>query len=85
MTKDLEKLRTQLAAYSERDPVELDKKATETRQAHLDADKFTDQIFAMQGWFKQHLGCGEGGGFLDMLKMLYGDEYDDEEQGLREL
>ena len=78
-------MRTELAAYSEHDPVELDKKATETRQARLDADMFTDQIFAMQGWFKQHLGCSRGEDFLDMLKMLYGDEYDDEEQGLREL
>ena len=78
-------MRTELATYSEQDPVELDKKATETRHARLNADKYTDQIFAMQSWFKQHLGCDGGEGFLNMLKMLYGDEYEDEEQGLREL
>lgn len=76
-------MQTELAAYSEQDPKELHKKAAETQQARLDADRLTGQILAMQGWFKQQMGGGED--FLNLLKMLYGDEYDDEEQGLREL
>jgi phytoene dehydrogenase-like protein len=86
LTKDLEKLRPELAAYSEQDPVEMEKKAAETQQAHLDAEKFTDQILAMQGWIKQTIFGGSGGpDFLDTLKSFYDDEYDEEEQGLREL
>ena len=61
----------------------MEKKATETQQARLDAEKFTDQILMMQGWFKQQVGGGED--YLNMLKVLYDDEYDEEEQGLREL
>lgn len=63
--------------------MEMEKKATETQQARLDAEKFTDQILMMQGWFKQQVGGGED--YLNMLKVLYDDEYDEEEQGLREL
>jgi len=86
LTRDLEKLRTELAAYSEQDPVEMEKKATETQQAHLDADKFTDQIYAMQGWVKQTM-CGGSGGheYLEILRSFYQDEFDEEELGLREL
>ena len=86
LTRDLEKLRTELAAYSEQDPVEMEKKAAETQQAHLDAEKFTDQIYAMQGWLKQTM-CGGSGGYeyLEILRSFYQDEFDEEELGLREL
>ncbi|EUC44517.1 hypothetical protein COCMIDRAFT_37610 [Bipolaris oryzae ATCC 44560] len=86
LTKELEQLRTDLVAYSEQDPDELEKKESEAHKARLDAEKYTDHILAMQGWFKTNVGGGEGGeDFLNLLKMLYGDEYDSEEQGLREL
>ncbi|KAG9196506.1 hypothetical protein G6011_01627 [Alternaria panax] len=86
LTKDLEKLRSELAAYSEQDPVEMEKKAAETEQARLDAEKFTDQILIMQDWLNQQCFGGSGGpDFKDMLKSLYHDEYDEEEEGLREL
>ncbi|OAG21073.1 meiotic nuclear division protein 1 [Alternaria alternata] len=86
LTKDLEKLRIELSAYSDQDPVELEKKATETERAHLDAEKFTDQILVMQGWINQQYFGGSGGPeFKEMLKSFYYDEYDEEEGGLREL
>jgi hypothetical protein len=84
LSKELEKLRTELAAYSEQDPVEMEKKDAETQQYRLEADKFTDQILDMQGWLKQHLG-GDANDFWNLLKSVYDDEYDEEEQGLREL
>ncbi|KAE8829049.1 hypothetical protein PTNB73_05821 [Pyrenophora teres f. teres] len=83
LAKEVEKLRTELAAYSEQDPVEMEKKTSDTQQARLEAEKFTDQILMMQGWFKQQVGGGED--YLNMLKGLFGHEYDEEEQGLREL
>jgi hypothetical protein len=86
LTKDLEKLRIELSAYSDQDPVELEKKATETERAHLDAEKFTDQILVMQGWINQQYFDGSGGpDFKEMLKSFYYDEYDEEEGCLREL
>lgn len=85
LMKELEQLRTDLTAYSEQDPVELEKKESEAHKVRLDAEKYTDHILAMQGWFKTNAGGGGGEDFLNLLKMLYGDEYDNEEQGLREL
>jgi predicted nuclease with TOPRIM domain len=84
LTKELEKLRTELAAYSEQDPVEMEKKDAETQQSRLDADKFTDQILVMQSWLKQTIGQ-DAENFLNLLKSVYDEEYDEEEQGLREL
>jgi hypothetical protein len=84
LTKELEKLRTELAAYSEQDPVEMEKKDAETQQSRLDAEKFTDQILVMQGWLKQTIGQ-DAENFTNLLKSIYDDEYDEEEQGLREL
>lgn len=84
MTRELEKLRIELAAYSEQDPVEMEKKALETQQARINADKFSDQILTMEGWLKEQMG-GDREVLMNILKMLYEDEFDDEDQGLREL
>jgi hypothetical protein len=84
LTKEVEKLRTELAAYSEQDPVEVEKKATETQKARSDASKFTDQIYSMEGWIKQLHG-DDNEAVTNALKMLYDEEYDEEEGGLREL
>ncbi|KAH7391865.1 meiotic nuclear division protein 1 [Pyrenochaeta sp. MPI-SDFR-AT-0127] len=84
LAMDVEKLRTELAAYSEHDPIELEKKATETHQSKVTAEKYSDQILTMEGWLKDQMG-GDKEAILSMLKMLYNDEFDEEEQGLREL
>ncbi|KAL5121940.1 hypothetical protein ACEQ8H_000156 [Pleosporales sp. CAS-2024a] len=84
LTKELDKLRTELAAYSEEDPVEVEKKAAETQKALDDANNYTDQIYSMESWIKKQ-GSGSPADLALVFKMLYGDEYDDEESGLREL
>ncbi|KAH7072938.1 Mnd1 family-domain-containing protein [Paraphoma chrysanthemicola] len=84
LAKELEKLRTELAAYSEQDPVEVEKKAAETQKARDEAEKFTDQIYSMEGWIKTQC-AGDKEAITNVLKMLYDDEYDEEEGGLREL
>jgi hypothetical protein len=84
LTKTLEKLRTELATYSEHDPVEMEKKAEETKQARIDAEKFTDHICSMEGWLKENL-CSDRDALLQFQMSLYGDEFDEEERGLREL
>lgn len=84
LTKELEKLRTELAAYSEQDPVEMEKKAAETLRARQDAEKFTDHIYGMEGWIKGQCS-GDSAGLGLVLRMLYDDEFDEEEGGLREL
>ncbi len=62
----------------------MEKKAAETQQARLNAEKYSDQILTMEGWLRQQL-CGDRGNLLNTLKMLYGDEFDDDDEGLREL
>jgi hypothetical protein len=84
LTKTLERLRIELAAYSEHDPVEMEKKADETKRARFDADKFTDHILSMESWLKENLG-GDREALLQVQRGLYGDEFDEEERGLREL
>jgi len=84
LTKELDKLRTELAAYSEQDPAEVEKKAAETQKARDDANNFTDQIYSMESWIKKQ-GTMAPAEFELVLKMLYGDEFDEEEGGLREL
>lgn len=83
LTKSLEKLRTELAAYSEHDPVEMEKKAAETKQARLDAEKFTDHILSIEGWLRDAVGDREA--LFQLQQAVYGDEFDEEERGLREL
>ncbi|KAJ4344458.1 uncharacterized protein N0V89_012200 [Didymosphaeria variabile] len=84
LTKELEQLRQGLAAYSEQDPIEVDKKKHEAQQCQADVDKYTDQILSMEGWLKERLS-GDPEQMMQTKRVLYGDEFDDEEGGLREL
>ncbi|KAH7401856.1 Mnd1 family-domain-containing protein [Phaeosphaeria sp. MPI-PUGE-AT-0046c] len=84
LSKDLEKLRTELAAYSEQDPVEVEKKAAETQQARLDAEKFTDHIYSMEGWLQKQCALDQLA-MTEFRKSNYGDELDEEAGALREL
>lgn len=80
---DIEILRKQLAAYSDNDPTELDRKRKEATALKHDADKYTDDIYSMEGWFK---GIGQDEESLRRLRMsLYGDEVDVEDGVLKEL
>lgn len=83
LTKEVEKLRTELAAYSEFDPVELDKKIKDTRRSRAAADRFTEHIYCMESWLKDRITDRESQ--VVVLKDLYGDEWDEEDGGLREL
>lgn len=84
LTKQVKQLRTELSAYSEQDPVEMEKKRAKTQSFWSEAEKYTDQILGMEGWLKGKLG-GDTEQLDHVRRMLYGDEYDEEEGGLREL
>jgi hypothetical protein len=84
LTKEVEQLRMELAAYSEQDPVEVERMAAETQKARNDAEKFTDHIYSMEGWIK-NLCCGDLASLTETKKLLYQDEFDEDEGGLREL
>ncbi|KAF2710550.1 meiotic nuclear division protein 1 [Pleomassaria siparia CBS 279.74] len=84
LTKELENLRQDLAAYSEQDPAEMDRKKEETQKFRLEAEMFTDQILSMESWLKEHTG-GDKEQMTNIKQMYYGEEFDEEEGGLREL
>lgn len=83
LTREVEKLRVEFAAYSEFDPVELDKKIEDTRRSRAAADKFTEHIYCMESWLKERIPDRETQ--VVVLSDLYGDEWDEEDGGLREL
>ena len=83
LDKEVKALQKQLAAYSDTDPTELERKKKEIEAFKGEAEQYTDEIYAMEGWFKK-IGQDEDG----MKKMrlgMYGDEVDEEEGMLREL
>jgi hypothetical protein len=83
LLKEAEKLRAELAAYSEFDPVELDKKMEDTRRSRAAAEKFTEHIYCMERWVKERIPDRESQ--VVVLMDLYGDEWDEEDGGLGEL
>jgi hypothetical protein len=84
LSKELEQLRQELGAYSEQDPVEVEKKSSETQRFRNDVEKYTDQILSMEGWLKGQIG-GDPEQMSNFKREHYGDEYDEEEGSLREL
>lgn len=79
----VQKLRTELAAYSEYDPVELERKIEDTVRERAKAEKFSEHIYCMEGWLRERVPDRESQ--VSALKQLYGDEWDEEDGGLREL
>lgn len=84
LTKELDGMRTELSAYCGNDPVEMETKRRRVGETKAEAEKLTEQILSMEGWFQKQVG-GDKGQFLSMKQNWYGDEFDEEEGGLREL
>ena len=60
----------------------MEKKAAETQQCRVEIEQYSDQILSMESWLKGQL---EREAMVHMLRSLYNEEFDEEEQGLREL
>lgn len=80
----LDALRTELAGYSDNDPVEVELRKAMIVEEKRRVDVLTDVICSMEGWFKQRMG-GDKGQFMAIKQMWYGDEFDEEAGGLREI
>lgn len=76
-------LQKQLAAYSDNDPTELERKCKEVEGFKKDAEVYTDDIYSMEGWFRSVGQDGEG--MLRLRTMCYGDELDPEDNVLKDL
>ena len=84
LVKSVEGLGKELAGYSENDPVEVEKRRKVAEQCKADAEMWTEGIQSMESWLKQQMG-GEKSKLLAMVVPIYGDEFDEEEQSLKEL
>lgn len=62
----------------------MDKKKAETQKFKDETEKYTDQILSMEGWFKTTTGSDREQ-MLQIKQMCYGDDFDEDEGGLREL
>lgn len=77
-------LRKELAAYSDTDPTELERKRKEVEGLKAEAVQYTDEIDSLESWFKNKGGLDAEG--MNMLRRgMYGDDFDEEEGTLREL
>ncbi|KAJ9645277.1 hypothetical protein H2199_003283 [Coniosporium tulheliwenetii] len=74
----------ELAGYNENDPVEVERKRHRIAECGREAEKWTEQIQSMEGWFKDQVG-GDREQLTGLKRNFYGDEFDEEEQGLKEL
>lgn len=84
LTGEMEGLRCELSGYSENDPVEVERKRQRIGECRGEAEKWTEQIQSMEGWFKDQVG-GDREQLTGLKRNFYGDEFDEEEQGLKEL
>lgn len=82
LEKELRALGNQLATYSENDPTELERKKEEIKSLSKDVEEYSDNIYSMEGWVKKEYGDEA---VVELHKAIYGDEYDEDAGGLREL
>lgn len=79
---DLKSLQKELAAYSDNDPTELERKKVESKKLFDEAEAVTDDIGIMESYIEKSWGKDA----LAPLQMgVYGDEFDTEEYVLKEL
>ncbi|KAK5158621.1 hypothetical protein LTR04_005195 [Oleoguttula sp. CCFEE 6159] len=83
LTADLAALRVELASYADNDPVEVERKRAQTGEFKRGAEARTDEIYAIEGWFKEQ-GVDEET-LTNIKRATYGGEFSEEEGGLREL
>lgn len=62
----------------------MERKNQETQSFKNETEKYTDQILSMEGWLKEHTG-GDKEQMGNIMRICYGDEFDAEDGGLREL
>jgi hypothetical protein len=80
----LDAFRGELAAYSENDPVEVERRRQQIMEDKLRVDALTDAIYSMEGWVRQQVS-GDRALLMTLKQNWYGDEFDEEAGGLREI
>jgi len=84
LSKELDAARTELAGYSNNDPVEIERRKAKLVEDRVLLEALTDAIYSMESWFKQRIG-GDRAQMAGMKQRWYGTEYDEEAGGLRDI
>jgi hypothetical protein len=84
LTQQIETLRKELASYSNNDPVEVEKRKGLVEMMKNEAEKHTDHIQSMEGWIRSNAGVDRETA-INMKRSWYGDQFDEEQQCLKEI
>lgn len=79
---ELKALQKELATYSDNDPTELERKKEQAKALYKEVDECSDNIYSMEGWVRKQLGDDA---VADLHRNVYGEEYEEDAGGLREL
>lgn len=77
-------MKSELAGYSQNDPVEMDRRKSEATQLRNNIETLTDQIVEMEGYLMGKSGMDRETA-LAWKRETYGVEFSEEDEGLREL
>ncbi|KAK4553040.1 hypothetical protein LTR86_009964 [Recurvomyces mirabilis] len=82
LVREVQALKKQLAAYSDSDPTELERRRVELTENKDKASVLCDEIYSIEGWFTT---AGLDREALALLRMkMYGGQFDAEEGVLKE-
>ncbi|KIW03399.1 uncharacterized protein PV09_05604 [Verruconis gallopava] len=84
LSRKLNVLRRELDSYSKNDPVEFERRKAKVLEEKVRVDSLTDSIYNMESWLKRRLQ-GDKATMMGIKRCLYGDEYDEEVGGLRDI
>ncbi|KAK5173701.1 uncharacterized protein LTR77_002382 [Saxophila tyrrhenica] len=84
LQSDVKRLEKALEAYRDTDPTEIERKKAVVQLLRDQATQCTEEIYSMEGWFKERTGSDE---VIAALRQMidYGAELDEEEGVLKEL
>ncbi len=84
LARDVERVKEELARYSDSDPVEVERRKRQLERLKRDAERWTDHIQSLEGWLKEHMN-GDKEQMAEIKRTYYGDQYNEEEDCLWEL
>jgi chromosome segregation ATPase len=82
LQSEVKALKEELGRYADKDPVEMERKMAAVTALKDEIERLTGQIESMEGWWKAQATPREE--LRHMKQQWYGDEYDEEEQALKE-
>ncbi|KAL9086001.1 MAG: hypothetical protein Q9159_004394 [Coniocarpon cinnabarinum] len=84
LTEANQALQVELAKHADADPAVAARRQKDVAALRNEAELYTDQILEMEQYLRDDLQM-DGEGLMMLKQELYGEEYDGEEEGLREL